>query len=68
MSRVLAEIVDGLRAEVVDAIDVAIACSRAARQLGAIRAVLAWVLDSEHGDRQFALEEIDRIAAPGGES
>jgi hypothetical protein len=64
----LAEVVDGLRAEVVDAIDVALACSRAARQLGAIRAALARVLDSEHGDRQMALEEIDRIATPGGES
>lgn len=51
-----------LRAEVVSAIDVALACSAAARQLGAIRAVLAgfdWELD----DRQLALERIERIAA-----
>jgi hypothetical protein len=61
----LGDVIDGLRAEVADAIDVALSCSRAARQLGAIRAVLARVLDSEHGDRQMALEEIDRIAAGG---
>jgi hypothetical protein len=51
----------GLRAEVVNAIDTVLVCAGAARQLGAIRAVLA-VLDSEHGDRQLALEEIGRIA------
>lgn len=38
----------------------------AAGKLAEIRAVLDTVLDEECGDRQLALEEIDRIA--GGES
>jgi hypothetical protein len=52
-----------LRAEVIDVIDVALSCSRAARQLGEIRAVLAGL--GELDDRQLVLERIGRIAAGG---
>ncbi|HMH92271.1 MAG TPA: hypothetical protein VK586_14445 [Streptosporangiaceae bacterium] len=44
----------------VDAIDVALSCSRAARQLGDIPAVLAGI--GETDNRQLALEHIGRIA------
>jgi hypothetical protein len=57
----LADAMAGLRAEVVDAIDVALASTRAARQLGAIRGILA-AFDWEYDDRQVALEHIERIA------